>query len=641
MYILRACMADQSSEVTSAGVKIPLPPMNTVFSEVRQEESRLKVMMGPSSSITTESSALTSQVSDIDKAKNSFFASKKSGNSEYLKIYCKFCQRVGHVVEDCYRKPGSKVKPPPWSHKQNNNSRQSHSTEKSNMSESWRSDADSWRPSPKAAVAEVADASQNNTSEPVSQLVAMLKVLENQRSTSNAEQIRATMASTGNGDGKSDTWVVDSGATHHMTFNKCLLNSFTLFDNTRKVRVANGYYADILGYGDICLSKTMSLKHVLYVPSLDCNLISVRRLMLDNDCLTIFSPSKCYFLPSSFSCFQEKAMKEKVLKEKIGYASLQDGLFLLHNLKSGCREVFEGNSRVYSCMDKTTVPRINSMQSRIDLVLLWHKRLGHPNFLYLRKIRPELFNNIQLDWLKCETCMYAKQTRVSYPPKCYRESRPFNLIHSDIWGPSRVLNVNGCRWFVVFVDDHTRVTWVYLMKHKYELCSVLKVFVNLIQNQFNEVVKNFRTDNGSEYMDKDVRLFLEEKGIHHHTSNVYTPQQNGVAERKHRHLLGVARSLMFSMNVPKHMWGEAVLTATYLINRTPSRVLGFISPRQKLLGLYPHCLLMSEIPFRTFECTVYVFLQVHNRGKLDKRSIKCMFIGYAGTQKGYKCFCPH
>lgn len=98
---------------------------------------------------------------------------------------------------------------------------------------------------------------------------------------------------------------------------------------------------------------------------------------------------------------------------------------------------------------------------------------------------------------------------------------------------------------------------------------------------------------------------------------------------------------MFSMEVPKYLWGEAVLTATYLINRMPSRVLGFVSPRQKLLDAFPYCLLLPEVPLKTFGCVAYVYIQSQFRGKLDRRSIKCVFLGYSGSQKGYKCFCPN
>lgn len=72
----------------------------------------------------------------------------------------------------------------------------------------------------------------------------------------------------------------------------------------------------------------------------------------------------------------------------------------------------------------------------------------------------------------------------------------------------------------------------------------------------------------------------------------------------------------------------------------PSRVLGFVSLRNMLLSVFPYCLLLSELPFKTFGCVAYVYLQSQFRGKLDRRSIKCVFLGYSASQKGYRCFCP-
>lgn len=175
----------------------PLPPINVVFSEVRQEESRLKVMMGSNQSSVTESSALVSQTSNTDKNKSVSFASKKIGNSEYLKKYCKFCHKVGHVVEECYRCPGSKVKPPPfWNNRQNNKSRQN-SSGHSDANGSWWTDGDSWKSSPKAAVAESSQADSQELTFTPAQLSAVLRVLESERAQVSNEQIRATMASTG------------------------------------------------------------------------------------------------------------------------------------------------------------------------------------------------------------------------------------------------------------------------------------------------------------------------------------------------------------------------------------------------------------------------------------------------------------
>lgn len=147
--------------------------------------------------------------------------------------------------------------------------------------------------------------------------------------------------------------------------------------------------------------------------------------MQDNNCLAVFSPSTCVFIPSS-SCFQEKAMKEKVMREKIGCAKLSDGLFFLQPGSDEC--CFERFPSTYSHMNKSDL-RIGGLNSRISLILLWHQRLGHPNFMYLKRIKPGLFNGISLNSLKCETCLYAKQTRTVYPAKVYQESKPFNLIH--------------------------------------------------------------------------------------------------------------------------------------------------------------------------------------------------------------------
>lgn len=131
---------------------------------------------------------------------------------------------------------------------------------------------------------------------------------------------------------------------------------------------------------------------------------------------------------------------------------------------------------------------------------------------------------------------------------------------------------------------------------------------------------------------------MSDNGIIHQSSCVDTPQQNGVSERKNRHLLEVARSLMFTMNVPKYLWGDAVLTATYLINRLPSRSINFETPLSVLSKTYPHVSPFNAIPLRTFGCTSFV--HNHNRGKLDPRAIKTVFIGYSSTQKGYRCYCP-
>jgi hypothetical protein len=111
------------------------------------------------------------------------------------------------------------------------------------------------------------------------------------------------------------------------------------------------------------------------------------------------------------------------------------------------------------------------------------------------------------------------------------------------------------------------------------------------------------------------------------------PQQNGIVERKNKHLLEVARALCFTNKVPIYLWGEAILTATYLINRMPSRVLNFKTPLQVFTNCNPISRLSSTLPLKNFGCTAFVHIHDHNRGKLDPRARKCVFVGYAPTQK--------
>ena len=157
----------------------------------------------------------------------------------------------------------------------------------------------------------------------------------------------------------------------------------------------------------------------------------------------------------------------------------------------------------------------------------------------------------------------------------------------------------------------------------------------MVLNQFDSRIKTLRSDNGTEYVKSFLSEYLIDQGIIHETSCVGTPQQNGVAERKNRDLLEKTRSLMIYMNVPKRYWSHGVLTAAYLINRLPSRVLEYKSPLEVLKGRKIN---LSHL--RVFGCACYVHVQAVHRDKFDPRATKCVFFGYSSTKKGYKCYDP-
>ncbi|XP_010263164.1 PREDICTED: uncharacterized protein LOC104601508 [Nelumbo nucifera] len=190
--------------------------------------------------------------------------------------------------------------------------------------------------------------------------------------------------------------------------------------------------------------------------------------------------------------------------------------------------------------------------------------------------------DIQPHDFQCNTCILAKSHRTIYPLSMNKSRVPFALICSDVWGPSLVTTVSGFRWFVIFVDDCTRMTWLYLLKHKDEVLTVFQSFHMMVKTQFTSQIQVLRSDNGGEYMNQRFQDYFRIHGLLHETSCPQTPQQNGIAERKNRYILETAHALLLGAHVPNRHWVDVVATAMHLLNRMPSRVLQFKTPLQVL-----------------------------------------------------------
>ncbi|XP_052180008.1 retrovirus-related Pol polyprotein from transposon TNT 1-94 isoform X1 [Diospyros lotus] len=175
---------------------------------------------------------------------------------------------------------------------------------------------------------------------------------------------------------------------------------------------------------------------------------------------------------------------------------------------------------------------------------------------------------------------------------------------------------------------------------KLEASNIFKRFHRFFLNMFQTFIQILQTNNSRKYFSNDLTHYLVEHGIFHQNSCPYTPQQNGVAERKNRHLLEVARAMLFTSHVPNSYWGQAVLIATYLINRLPSKTLNFHTPLSILCDIYPHTPYLSKIDSKVFRCTAYVHNSSLTQTKLDPKAQKCIFIRYSPSQKGYKCYYP-
>ena len=164
---------------------------------------------------------------------------------------------------------------------------------------------------------------------------------------------------------------------------------------------------------------------------------------------------------------------------------------------------------------------------------------------------------------------------------------------------------------------------MYTLKHKDESLGKFKDFVANVENRFGTKVKKLRSDNGGEYISNEFTRFLENHGIAHDTTNPYSPQQNGVAERANRTLLEIVRCLLNQANLPPRFWAEALSVATYLKNRSPTSCFTKETPYQRWWKKKPD---VSNL--NVFGCAAYVHIPKEKRKKLDNKSMKCVFMGY-------------
>lgn len=338
-------------------------------------------------------------------------------------------------------------------------------------------------------------------------------------------------------------WYIDSGASAHMTMNESnLVNVRPAASND--IVIGNNSKLNVKCAGDVKISfstnnaskrDSATVTNVLCIPDICANLMSVSQMAKRGNTL-VFDNIGCKIYDST--------------KNLIATAPLIDDLYKLN------------------CTTQRTSTALVATNKQ-----LWHRRLGHSCDANLIKVKSAV-NGIEFSesdkGVKCEVCIKGKQTRTPFGESENRATGLLDLIHNDV-GFSSKTSFGGAKCFVTFIDDYSRKVFLYPMKHKNEVFNHFVNFKNFVENQTGRSIKMLRTDNGTEYCNKQFDSFTAANGILHQRTTPHTPEQNGVAERMNRTISEKVRCMLIDSGLEKSFWAEAASTAVYLINRIPCR----------------------------------------------------------------------
>jgi hypothetical protein len=366
-----------------------------------------------------------------------------------------------------------------------------------------------------------------------------------------------------------DVWVLDTGASNHMTGRReAMVSLDTSVDGA--VRFGDGSLVAIEGMGSVILQTKNGhkvLTEVYFIPKLKSNIVSLGQLE-EGGCKVVLQDGNCNVFDV-----------ERTLLARAPRAGNRLYLLKLHLSAPVCLAA------------KTT-----------DKAWLWHGRYGHLNFRALRElgVKGMVEGLPLLDRVEefCDGCALGKQHRQPFPQVAsYRAESQLDMFHADLCGQIKPKTPGGKNYFLLLVDDYSRFMWIELLATKDEAFKCFKRVKALAETEHGGKLWAFRSDRGGEFNSMEFKEYCDQHGVKHFTTTPYTPQQNGVVERRNRTVVEMAGCLLKSKNLPGEFWGEAVTTAVYLLNRAPIKSLQGRTPYEAWYNRKP-----SVHHLRTFGC---------------------------------------
>ena len=491
------------------------------------------------------------------------------------------CGRTGHTIDQCWEEGGGKAgQAPDW----------------------WKK-----KTKGKKASANVAEGKSSEKDEPENYAMAAFILPDDPEALVCTSDFRSEAHAIPN---HSES-IVDSGASRHFSPDRSKFVNYEEFINSEPIRAADGRTFSALGKGDLKIylpngnqkPTPITLKNVLYSPHMAFTLISV-------SCVD----------RAGFSLF------------------IKGGNCIIRSPTSKIIGTIPENRGLYRIAD-TSAHTANVAVKQISINEL-HRRMGHVNHEDLRQmVEKRMVTGINLDMSSkpdfCETCVKAKAPRKPFPKESKTEYKAYgDKVVTDVWGPAPVRSIGGKEYYVLFQDLFTHEERIYFLKLKSEVFEHYKKYEAWVKVQRNARIGILGCERGGEFTSGAFTDYLEHSGTARHLTVHDSPASNGAAERANRTHLDGARAMMEDANLPKNLWGEALLYHVWIRNRVPTRALrDSKTPIEMATGIKPD---LSTV--HSWGCKAWVKrLKV---GKLEPRAEECRFVGVDTESKGYRIYWP-
>ena len=512
--------------------------------------------------------------------------SRNKNNKNIKSKHCLLCKKDGHIIEECYYNPFNK-------NNKNKNTINKYNNNKNNINN--KNKFHSYK------INENNSEYSSDTNDDYINFTGNISVLKN--------NIKCNNLKTNN---KYTTWIIDSGTGLNLTNNINQLNNIQnsndktiIYPNgtTDKINCSGTYYGSFK-------NNKFKLSNVHFAPNIKNNLISTHHIL-----------SLC----------------NKIIMENI---NKKDRLQIINKDNNIIANIYANDENLFTFNTISNINNINvDIQSNnydnyskfnihnVDYSL-WHSRLGHfNNYNNIKEfiIKHTSFHNKK----ECPKCKISKLRRKPFSASDSFTTEPLELVHTDVVCKLET-SFQGYNYYLTFLDDFSRKCWIYLLKNKSDVYDKFVEFYKLTSNLYNIQIKTFKSDNGTEYINKNVISFLNNHGIKFIHSIPGYPQQNGRAERLNQTINNCAKTLLNSAKLPLYFWDSAVQCAAFLYNSNPHSSINFKIPNELFFNKP-----VDISHFKVFGCKAF-FFNNHKTNKFENNSKQGIFLGYPENSSGYR-----